>query len=273
MTICKKIRRVLAEGPSTHAEVASELGIPKRIAIVLLDDMSRRGFVKKTGDFVPSEYKRRALNLFTLTRRGLSTIAILLFAVSIARGQAVAPFVQVGAFLAPTEGYSKPVPFIEPGLEVDGRRLTSVSYFDYSPFLSKSTVKGLGSSIGGESLDYWRLTRSLSLGGGASIKRISVPIWIKYSSVFYVGTLFEGRSNRLFLNYYRAFALDQNHLEGAQAIWEAGSGRFRPIFRGGPEHFTEPSYCVSACVNHLGWEFEAGLKIVLEKRASSGGNY
>ena len=116
-----------------------------------------------------------------------------------------------GITSARTSGYTKPFPTFEPGLEIDSYHLTSITRFEYSPLVSKSGVKGFGSSVGATALDYWRVSRRVSLGGGVSFAQVSTSIWTKQTLRAAGGSLFATPVGRVFLNYERAVAFDQNH--------------------------------------------------------------
>jgi hypothetical protein len=180
-----------------------------------------------------------------------------------AGASAQVPFVQAGIHGARLDGYTKPNPFLQTGIDYQNPVLTSVSFLDYQPFVSKGGVPGFGSSVGVQSLNYWRISKRFSLGGGASYVHVSTSVWSKSTVAAAVGALFDTSKGRVYVNYFRAVALDQNHNQAVKATWEIGSRRVRPVITWGVSHYTEPSYCTTSCVNHIGADFAFGVKFML----------
>jgi hypothetical protein len=186
-----------------------------------------------------------------------------------AAAQSIAPYVQVGIQGNSNMGYSEPNFFIQPGLEYDGKRLTSLTQFNYSPGIEAPGVQGLGYSIGLQSKGYVRVNRFISLGGGMDYVDLKTSAW-RQSSLWVVGgALFPVRSShynfgRVYLDCYYPVALDQNHNRLLQATIEIGSHRIRPIAEFGLSRFTEPSYCSSVCTTETGRISAVGVKVMLD---------
>jgi len=181
----------------------------------------------------------------------------------LASAQSVTPYLQAGIQRSDNMGYSGPNAFLQPGVEYDGRRLTSLSQFNYVPGVKAPGVPGLGYSVGVQTRNYARVRRFVSLGGGLDYVDLKTSAW-RQSSLWVVGgALFPVNSSRVYLDFYYPVALDQNHNRLLLATMELGSHRIRPILQLGVSRFTEPSYCSSVCTTSSGGLFEAGVKVML----------
>src|ERR1017187_10363844 len=133
----------------------------------------------------------------------------------------IMPFVQGGTWMPSKEsGYTKPSPFVEPGIEFDNRCVTIINWFDYSPAVSKGSVLGIGYSLGGQSANYFRIAPGISLGGGVSAINLRTPIWTKSNVSAFGGAMFDSKHGRLFFDYSHAVALDQNRRQEAKGAIE-----------------------------------------------------
>jgi hypothetical protein len=168
--------------------------------------------------------------------------------------------------MANASGYTKPNPSIEVGVESGKMWLTNISFFDYQPAVSKAAVPGLGYETKLQSLTYVRARGRISIGGGASLLHVSTSQWSKNSVMAIAGCMIEGKAGRVFANYERSVALDQNRLQAIKFDGELGHGRIRPEVSIGVSRFTEPSYCAGAC--NVDWSplVEVGAKFIIHRK-------
>lgn len=187
-------------------------------------------------------------------------LAILIFAVSL--GAQVTPFVQSGVVGSGENGYTRPNAFVQPGIEVDARRITSISNFDYEPWVQKDHIAGFGYMAGARTENYFRLSKRWSIGGGVNYKYLKTPIFNKYAIWAVGGAMVDFKSARLYLDYFEPL-IDQNRNIVIEARAEYGKGRIRPIIIVGGNRFLESSYCSTACTVHGGPTYAGGFKIML----------
>ena len=211
---------------------------------------------------------RCSINYSTHVRQGDKTKAylVLLFVLLIpsARAQTTAsPYIQISSDTIFGGGYTFPVVNLEPGIEFDSSKITSLNSFTYDLAIEKGSVKGLGYGIGFQSLNYGRINKLIFLGGGISYVHQYTPAWNKYSLWGVGGALLDVKTSRLYLDYYYPIE-DQNHNQEFITTLEIGKGRIRPVFSIGETYYSEPSYC-TICIYHLYGSFSAGIKVVLRR--------
>ena len=150
------------------------------------------------------------------------------------------------------------------GVEHNGLFLLCINGFLYSPKVDKIGV-GTGYSVGFRSEEYFRV-HNVYLGGGMEYLNLRNPSWNKSSLWVIGGIVLPIGKSRVYMDYLYPAALDQNHNQSLQTTLELGNRRVRPTFMVGLDHYTEPSYCVSACTGHFGSLFEVGVKVILGKK-------
>jgi hypothetical protein len=165
-------------------------------------------------------------------------------------------------------GYGSAEGVIRGGIEHNGPALLCINEFLYSPKVDKLGA-GAGYSIGYRSKEYFR-ARKIYLGGGVEYLNLHTPSWSKSSLWVIGGAGIPVNKSWVYIDYLYPVALDQNHNQSLQVTLEIGNRRVRPVFMAGLDHYTEPSYCSSACTGRYGSVFEAGVRVMLgkKKRAS-----
>lgn len=195
--------------------------------------------------------------------KAVSLLVSMLALPILASAQSVTPYFQVGIQRSDNMGFSGANVFLQPGVEYDGKRWTSLNQFNYVPGVKAPGVPGLGYSVGAQTRNYVRVAHFVSLGGGMEYVDLKTSAW-RQSSLWAVGgALFPVNSSRVFLDFYYPVALDQNHNRLLLATAELGRHRIRPILQLGISRFTEPSYCSSVCTTSMGGLFAVGVKVML----------
>ena len=193
----------------------------------------------------------------------------------VARGQVVSqadaasirPVLELG-LRSSTNGYLYPYPEVAGGVQYESRRFYSEDLVAYDFLVYKKGVSpSSGTNLGGQafglrSKDYVLVSPRLGVGGGIDYVHLSTPVWDKQSLLASAGVRLPIRSNRLYLDYFRHAAYDQNHLQYFQLSLTFGRGRIRPVLKAAVSSFTEPSYCTTLCVSHWGFSSELAVKFL-----------